>query len=390
MTPSDGDPTEEPTPERILKARQRGQVAFSRDLSAALGFLVLVAVIAGTAPAGSARLLALFRKSLEISPGGGAANFATAGLAAFDVAATMVMVPLGATLVVGVLVSALQTGGLFAWQAARPDLTRLSPTSGLKKLLGARTLVEMGKGLLKVVVVAVVAVASLGPGARQLPQLAGAPPRSVLAALGFFSERLGLRVALALVVFGTLDWLLARRRHRRSLMMTRDQVKREYKEAEGDPQHKAERHRLHREMAEQRMVEDVRKADFVVVNPDHIAVAVRYDRDADAAPVVVAKGERLLAERIKQVARESGVPIYRDLSLARALNELPEGDEIPAALYEAVAELLRVLWEMDQQPPTAGTDGGRSSSPSSPSLSTPPASPPTPPAGSPSSTWKRV
>ena len=281
-------------------------------------------------------------------------------------------------MVVGVLVSALQTGGLFAWQAAKPDLTRLSPLSGLKKLLGARSLVEMGKGAGKVIVVAAVAVASLGPGARQLPQLAGAPPRSVVAALGFFSERLGLRVALALVLFGTLDWMLARRRHRRSLMMTRAEVKREYKEAEGDPQHKAERHRLHREMAEQRMVEDVRKADFVVVNPDHIAVAVRYDREADAAPVVVAKGERLLAERIKQVARESGVPIYRDLSLARSLNELPEGDEIPEALYEAVAELLRVLWEMDQPQRATGAEAIPSSAPS------------TVRAGSPSSTWKRV
>ena len=105
------------------------------------------------------------------------------------------------------------------------------------------------------------------------------------------------------------------------------------------------------------MIEDVRKADFVVVNPDHIAVAVRYDRDADAAPVVVARGERLLAERIKQVAREFGVPIYRDVGLARALHELPPGDEIPEALYEAVAEILRVLWEMDRRPDSARDAG---------------------------------
>ena len=212
----------------------------------------------------------------------------------------------------------------------------------------------------------------------------------MLAALGFFAERLGLRLALALLALGTIDWLLARRRHRRSLMMTRHEVKREFKESEGDPQHKAERHRLHREIGEQRMIEDVRKADFVVVNPDHIAVAVRYDRDADAAPVVVAKGERLLAERIKQVAREAGVPIYRDLGLARALNELPQGEEIPEALYEAVAELLRVLWEMDRQPATrarrsqAGADGagagGAGGAGRQASL----------PQGSSPATWKRV
>ena len=124
--------------------------------------------------------------------------------------------------------------------------------------------------------------------------------------------------------------------------MTREEVRREHKESEGDPSHRAERQRLHRELLEQRMVAEVRKADFVVVNPDHIAVALRYDRDGEAAPVVVARGERLLAERIKQVAREAGVPIFRDVTLARSLRDLPEGAEIPAALYEAVAEILRV------------------------------------------------
>jgi flagellar biosynthetic protein FlhB len=113
---------------------------------------------------------------------------------------------------------------------------------------------------------------------------------------------------------------------------------------------------------EQRMVAEVRKADFVVVNPDHIAVALRYDRDGEAAPVIVARGERLLAERIKQVAREAGVPIFRDVTLARSLRDLPEGAEIPAALYEAVAEILRAVYAMAAPPP-------------SPASSAPPATP---------------
>ena len=99
------------------------------------------------------------------------------------------------------------------------------------------------------------------------------------------------------------------------------------------------------------MVAEVRKADFVVVNPDHIAIALRYDRDGEAAPVVVARGERLLAERIKQVAREAGVPIFRDVTLARSLRELSEGAEIPAALYEAVAEILRAVYALSSTPP---------------------------------------
>ena len=115
------------------------------------------------------------------------------------------------------------------------------------------------------------------------------------------------------------------------------------------------------------MLDDVRKADFVVINPDHIAVALRYDRDGDAAPVVVARGERLLAERIKQIAREAGVPVFRDVTLARSLRDLPEGDEIPPALYEAVAEILRVVYGMNA--PASDTVGagpassGRSDAP---------------------------
>jgi flagellar biosynthetic protein FlhB len=110
---------------------------------------------------------------------------------------------------------------------------------------------------------------------------------------------------------------------------------------------------------EQRMVADVRKADFVVVNPDHIAVALRYDRETQAAPVVVAKGERLLAEQIKQVAREAGVPIFRDVSLARALRDVQEGDEIPEALYEAVAEIVRTVLALNQPSQEPAVAGGR-------------------------------
>lgn len=395
MAQSEGaEPTEEPTPQRLLKARERGQVAMSREFSAALGFAALVAVLAGSAPLGVARLLGLFHHALAtaVSSGGAESNRKTVLVAIgardvfVSVFVSILAVPLGVTMAVAVLVGAIQSGGLFSWKAARPDVSRLSPAAGFKRVFGARMLGEMAKGLSKVALVLAVAVSSVGWGTRELPGLAGAPSRSVLAVLGLFSRRLGVRVALVLVALGAIDWLLVRRRHRKSLMMTRDEVKREYKESEGDPAHRLERQRLHREINEQRMINDVRKADFVVVNPEHIAVAVKYDRDAEAAPQVVAKGERLMAERIKQVAREAGVPIYRDVGLARALNELPEGEEIPEALYEAVAELLRVLWEMDQgKPALPSSTADGVSVPSPPAAADRAGSP-----GRSSSIWKRV
>jgi flagellar biosynthesis protein FlhB len=151
-------------------------------------------------------------------------------------------------------------------------------------------------------------------------------------------------MVLVVVAIGFGDFLWQRHRFMKDMRMTREEVKREYKEQEGDPHHKQERMRLHKELLQQRMLNAVRKADFVVVNPDHIAVAIRYDKDSQEAPVVVAKGERILAQKIKEIARESGVPIFRDVSLARALRDVEEGDEIPEALYEAVAEILRVVY----------------------------------------------
>ena len=148
--------------------------------------------------------------------------------------------------------------------------------------------------------------------------------------------------------------------------MTREEVKREYKESEGDPSHRAERQRLHRELMEQRMVAEVRKADFVVVNPDHIAVALRYDRDGEAAPVVVARGERLLAERIKQVAREAGVPIFRDVTLARSLRDLAEGAGDPRrAVRGGRGDLAGGLCDERARDQRART-GGRGTEPSPP------------------------
>jgi flagellar biosynthesis protein FlhB len=203
-----------------------------------------------------------------------------------------------------------------------------------------------------VLLVAALTWVTVRPLLAGLAGLAGASPARILVTIGALAERLALRVALVALAIGVGDYLLARHRHLRGLRMTRDEVKRETKESEGDPSHRAERQRLHRELSEQRMVAEVRKADVVVVNPDHIAVALRYDRDGDGAPVVVARGERLLAERIKAAAREAGVPIFRDVTLARSLRDLAEGQEIPAALYEAVAEILRVVY--GSGPPDAG------------------------------------
>lgn len=341
-----GEPTEEPTAKRREDARRKGQVAISRDLSGAFGLAAAFGALAIVAPSLVAGLLVYLRETLAGAARGGAPGPALQ--AAMTNAGRALAAPIGAALAMGLTVGLIQTRGLLVLEPLRPDFGRLMSASSLTRLFGGQALTEMAKGLAKVALVAAIAWATVRPLVPSMTALVGAPPGRALAAFGEIAGRLGLRVVLALLLVGIVDYLLVWSRHNKELRMTREEVKREHKESEGDPLHRAQRQRLHRDLMEQRMVADVRRADFVVVNPDHIAVAVRYDRETQDAPVVVAKGERLLADQIKQVAREAGVPIFRDVSLARALRDVQEGDEIPEALYEAVAEILRTLQRLGE------------------------------------------
>ena len=340
-----GARTEEPTPRRLAQARLAGEVAASRELVAAAGVAAMFVVLALGAPAAVGRLAGYLRAALAAAgrtADDGAGTVATGALAAgLGEAAAALTLVLGVGMLAAVAVGLALTRALFTLRPLRVDLARAVPQAG--RLANRATLFEVAKGTGKLLLFALVAWWTMAPVVGGVVRLTGTRAGGVLAALGTLAWELGLWLVVASAAVALLDQLWQRRLHRQRLRMTREEVRRDVKETEGDPLHKAERQRLHRELLEQRMLSDVRKADFVVVNPEHIAVALRYDRDGDAAPVVVARGERLLAERIKELAREAGVPIFRDVNLAQALRGLEAGEEIPEALYEAVAEILRVV-----------------------------------------------
>jgi flagellar biosynthesis protein FlhB len=241
------------------------------------------------------------------------------------------------------LAGALQTGFLFSLQAARPRLSRVDPFGGLARLLDP---IQAARALLSVVKAAAVAALLAGwwPGAaRALAALPRAKVPAILPAALPLVGGLALRVAAILALLGAADLLLARRRLRESLRMTRDEVRRELREDEGDPTHRGERRRLHRALLESG---SVARATVVVVNPTRIAVALRHDRGSDGAPRVLAKGSGAAAGRIRSAARRAGVPVVRDVPLARALHRLADvGDEIPEELYDAAAAILVHLHE---------------------------------------------
>ncbi len=343
---SAGEPTEEPTPKRLRESRQKGQIARSAELS---GFVVFAAAAGALLITGAGLAASLVRFTRDCLRG--APHYAPEAAwtvlreGVWTLAATVGPI-LAAAVVAAILVGAVQAGGLWTWKPLLPQLGRLDPLKGLKQLVSLRKVVDLARLLVGIAALAAVVYMTLTEALGAVLRLTGARPEIIAREVLRWSTTLAWRGGLVLAGAAAVDYAVQRHRHRKDQMMTKEEVRREHKESEGDPQHRAERKRLHREISEHDMVEQVRKADFVVANPTHIAVALRYDASrGDSAPQVVARGQRLVAERIKQVARQAGVPIVHDVPLARALADLSLGDEIPDALYEAVAALLRALQE---------------------------------------------
>ncbi len=362
-----GARTERPTPRRLAEARRRGEVAVSRELTGAAGLVAGLALVAATAPwwftalAGEVRggLSAALRPDLLPS-----AALHSAALAVLRLSAP----PLLAALVVALAVGLLQTGGLLSAAPLAPRLERLDPARGLVRLFSGERLTTLGLSLLKAALVLALAAASWSPAAAALSQLprAVAPERAVGALLWPLAGRLGA----LLLGFGALDLLLARWRHERRLRMSRDELRRELREQEGDPALRAERRHAHRALAE---AAPLARATCLVVNPTHVAVALHHRRGSGEAPRVLAKGTGAAAARLRAQARRAAIPIVRDPPLARALHRLAEvGDEIPEELYDAAAA---VLAHLHGAPP----DSPPCAQPDSPHDAPPDASPSAPP-----------
>ena len=358
-----GEKTEQPTAKRLRDARRKGQVARSHDLSSAVMLVVSVAVLylagghvagwAGGAMREQLEHAATYRGPLDQAAALGALFTGVKAMA-------FVLAPLfAALLVVAFLANYFQVGPVFSFEPVKPNANKLNPAEGFKqKFLKARPYVELGKTALKLVIASVVVGAALWSARRDIVELTRQPAQLAASYAVSLIFTIGLRVGVAFLVIGAADYFLQRYFHRRELMMTKHEVKEEYKETEGNPIHKSLRRARHREILMQAMMEAVRRANVVVVNPTHLAVALSYERDQMAAPTVVAKGAELMAAQIRKIAEESEVPIMRDVPLARALFELEVDDEVPEELYESVAVVLRWVYALAEERGEAGARRG--------------------------------
>lgn len=340
--------TEEPTQKKLDDARKKGQVPLSREVNnwmILLGGTIIVAFMSGDL---MYELSAMFKTYLEQAgdmpetPGG---LQHVLGDALWEVI-RMLMLPFFFLMAVAFLAPVLQIGFMFAPQSIKPDISKVSPIAGFKRLFSARALVEFLKGLLKMVIVGAIGIILVAPYMDGIDHLVGLPMLDTIDELRAITLRVLSGMLFALLIVTIIDVVYQRYSHNQKMMMTMQEVKDEHKQSEGDPQMKARLRQLRMQRAQQRMMQAVPTADVVITNPTHFAVALKYNPEEMDAPMVVAKGVDNIALKIREVATEHGIEIVENKPLARSLYDTVEIEQdIPVDLYKAVAEVISYVFK---------------------------------------------
>ena len=342
--------TEVPTEKKRRESREEGQVAFSKELSSAALLAGIVLTLVATSPiildAMRQLMSQIFRDLAQSEELSIDSIFTLSGeilsiiLPAFAPFAAVIIF-------VGIFASVLQVGVMITFKAISPKFNKISPLTGLKRLFSSQSLADFLKSMAKLIIVGFVGYLTYIDKITELNGLSVSTPESILIYNFTVVAEVAGKIVLALVAIAIFDYFYQRWHHEQQLMMTKQEVKDETKQTEGDPQLKARIRQIQREMSNARMMQEVPKADAVIVNPTHFSVAILYDRDVMSAPEVIAKGADHLALRMRTVARENNVPILERPELARDLYANVEiGDDIPERFYKAIAEILAFVYRL--------------------------------------------
>lgn len=350
MSDEMGEKTEDPTPRRRQEAREEGNIAKSQDLTAGLTLVGAVLLLA----AFGSRMLGAMRALVESMLSGAVVENPARGedLGQLWAVGLQFGLQMFAPVALGLMAMALiagvlQVGFVVTLKPLTPKFSKVSPIKGLKQLFSLRGLVRLGMSVTKVAVVTGVAAWCIYLDLPKVISLIGLDAEPLLAAAAALVWGLALKVALLLLLLGALDFAYQRWQQEQDMKMSKQEVKEEFKKMEGDPLVKQRRGQVARQLALQRLTHDVPKADVVVTNPTHFAVALQYEGGNMDAPKVVAKGADFLAMRVRQLAAAHGVPIVERPPLARALYRGVEvGQQIPPAHYAAVAEILAYVYRL--------------------------------------------
>jgi flagellar biosynthetic protein FlhB len=341
-----GEKTEKPTPQRLKKARKEGQIPRTQELGTWLGMAAASVLLPMIASKGFAEVQTLFLQIKAVSAKPETAAIAALLGQALTAFLTTVLPLALALMAVGVLASAAQGGVTFATKGMKPTLKKFNPATGLKRMFGTQGLWEVVKAIIKTVALGAVVIIT-SDRAQTLVSGAGALPLSVVIDVFVDSAILMFRVvAMTGLVIAVADYVVVRQKMMKQLKMSKYEITQEHKQAEGDPHMKAQRKGVALSMSRNRMMAEVTEADVLLVNPTHVAVALKYEA-AKGAPRVVAKGAGEVAARLREIAAEARVPMVQDIPLARALHASCElGQEVPPQLFTAVARVLAFVMHL--------------------------------------------
>ncbi|MGE4271327.1 MAG: flagellar biosynthesis protein FlhB [Desulfitobacterium sp.] len=342
--------THQATPKRRQEARKKGQVFKSTEMVSALMLVSFIGLLKFYVPTMLVKAQEIFTYVYKLS-----SEWTTRSVASLMVdlvwLGTQIIAPIFIVgLIIAIGANYLQVRSLFTIEPLKPQLSRISPLNGAKRMFGVKAWVELAKSLLKVIFIGYFLYATLRDNFEVFPVMARFTVGQGAVFIGGLIVDLGWKIALSFFIIAGIDFLYQWWEYEKNLKMSHEEMKQEYKQTEGNPQIKSEIKRKQRAMAMQRMMQDLKTADVVVTNPTHYAVALRYDPKENAAPVIVAKGADEIAQRIKQLAKEYGIITMENKPLARALFAQAEiGQVVPAELYKAVAEVLAFVYKLKRK-----------------------------------------
>ena len=348
-----GDKTEEPTPHKLREARKKGQITKSKEVTSALLYIFSYMTLRSVAQSLWERIVTFSNfvfsqlSSFGIFDGSIIKEILVEALMTFLLA----LAPIFAVrFFVAILIEFLQTGGLFAPEAITPKIDKLNPLEGFKKMFSLKGFVNLIINLIKIGIVVYLTGKVI---MTRYPLIIKAIDSNLWLTMLFTADTvftIAMRISAFYIAVSAFDYLYQRFEFMKQMKMTKQEVKEEYKRLEGDPQIKRRMRQMQQEMSQSRMMGNVPKSDVVVTNPTHVAVALQYDEKTMSAPVLLAKGQRLHAEKIKQIATENFIPILERPEIARALFKSAEvGQEIPYELYQVVAEVLAFVYNLKKK-----------------------------------------
>jgi flagellar biosynthetic protein FlhB len=347
-----GEKTERASPKKRQDSRDKGQVAKSTEIPSTLILLACISILIMLGPSFQNQIMAMFgdiflhRLSMDITE----ENVLTL----FSHYAVQMLLFLAPIFVVVLLIAFaanyVQIGWLFTLKPLEPKFSKLNPLTGAKNIFGIRSVVEFFKSSLKLISVAIIVYTIINSEKKRFLELAHLPIEDIFAFVSSLTIRMGLFVAVLLFLLAIGDFIYQRHEYEKNLKMSKQDIKDEYKSMEGDPLIKGKIRERQRKMALMRMMQEVPKADVVITNPTHFAVALKYDGAKMEAPTVIAKGQDYLALRIRELAKQNDVITMENKPLARALYEKTEvGDSVPADLFQAVAEVLAYVYRLKRR-----------------------------------------